>query len=327
MLIYLELEIVYFFKLFIFIKLLYFYYKYNLLNKAYYKKMNLLDERFDYTYSVSNRLLMPSKYISINNKKIKISLLVTNGFVKLYTLKGRIYWIQQGRNQDTLPDWKIHFNINHEDIPKAWNIISQNYISHKIKYIESNNKEIKDDIIISLKVLNTVLNKNFPEYMYGREITIYIYKYNKLLNEKDGKGVETNDEDENGKEIDKLLIFNKNEEESFNFWKNFLIDTENKLLKENIKTQVKNGCADGDLFLGKYCSLRNEEYYEEQYPPNDEGWNATKEKVPFNFIQIFMLRYYLVYKDKFFFKNIHYFSIIFLLIAIFVSFFVLKSIN
>ena len=78
------------------------------------------------------------------------------------------------------------------------------------------------------------------------------------------------------------------------------------------------------LFFGKYCSLRNEEYYKEQYPSNDKGWNENKEKVPFNFFQIFMLRYYLVYKDKFFFKNIYYFSILFLLIAIFVSFFVLK---
>ena len=71
--------------------------------------------------------------------------------------------------------------------------------------------------------------------MYGREITIYIYKYHKLLNEKDGNGVETNYDNEKGKTENIVLIYRKEEEEKFEFWKEFLIDTENKLLKENIK--------------------------------------------------------------------------------------------
>ncbi len=282
--------------------------------------MNILDERFDYTYSITNRLLMPSQFINFGNKKIKISLLVTNGFVKIYSLKGRIYWIQQSRTDNKIPDWKIHFNINHEDIPKAWNIIYQNYLYHKIKYTKE--EDIFDDIIIVLKVINTKLNSNFPESMYGREITIYIYKYHKLLNEKDGNGIETNYENEDGKTENIILKYRKEEEENFEFWKEFLTDTENKLIKENIKTQKKNGAADGDLYLGKYCSLRNEELYFDEYPPNEKGWNATKEKVPFSFYQILLLRYYLLYKDGIIFKNIYFISLIFLFIVVIISFFI-----
>ena len=34
-----------------------------------------------------------------------------------------------------------------------------------------------------MKVVNIQLNKNFPEDMAGREITVYIYKYSPILNE------------------------------------------------------------------------------------------------------------------------------------------------
>jgi len=53
--------------------------------------MNLLDKRFDYSYAVSHRYEIPNQFIQIKNKKIKLELLVTNGFVKIYTYKGRIY--------------------------------------------------------------------------------------------------------------------------------------------------------------------------------------------------------------------------------------------
>ena len=283
--------------------------------------MNILDERFDYVYSITNRLLMPSQFINTGNKKIKISLLVTNGFVKIYTLKGRIYWIQQSRSENKIPDWKIHFNINHADIPKAWNIIYRNFLCRKIKHTKE--EDIIDDVFICLKTINTNLQKNFPEYMHGREITVNKYKYHKLLNEKNGDGIETNYENEEGKTVNITLKYTKKEEENFEFWKEYLIDTENKLLKENIRTQKKNGAAEGDLFLGKYCSLRNEEFYCDEYPPNECGWNITKGKEPFNFYQIFLLRYYLVYKDRILFKNIYIISLIILLIGVIAYFLIL----
>ena len=57
--------------------------------------MDLLDKNFDYTYAITNRYDIPNQFIEVNNKKIKIELLVTNGFVKLYTIKGRLYGIAQ----------------------------------------------------------------------------------------------------------------------------------------------------------------------------------------------------------------------------------------
>ena len=280
--------------------------------------MNLLDERFDYTYAITNRYLMPNIYIKIGNKKVRISLIVSNGFVKLYSIKGRVYWIQQMRRGALAPDWKIHFNINHDDIPKAWKIISESLLYHKIKHTKE--QEIIDDIFVSMKAINTNLNKNFPQSMDGREITVYIYMYDELLNEDDGNGLEINCENEEGVYAKKEIKYRKNEEEKFDFWKEFLIDTEKKLLKEKIRTK-KIGAADGDLFLGKYCSLRNETFYFSKYPENDKGWNATKKKMPFNFYQIFLLRYYLYYKDKFILKNFFAISIIILFLIIVFSLF------
>ena len=79
--------------------------------------MNILDNRFDYTYAINHRLEIPNQFIQINSKKkIRIELLVTNGFVKIYTFKGRIYHVKQNIDNHTLPDWKFHFNVKPEEI-------------------------------------------------------------------------------------------------------------------------------------------------------------------------------------------------------------------
>ena len=57
--------------------------------------MSILDKRFDYTYAVTHHLEIPNQFISIKDKKIRIELLITNGLVKIYTFKGRIYHIKQ----------------------------------------------------------------------------------------------------------------------------------------------------------------------------------------------------------------------------------------
>ncbi len=38
--------------------------------------MNLLDNNFDYTYTITNRYDIPNPFIEVYNKKIKIELLV-----------------------------------------------------------------------------------------------------------------------------------------------------------------------------------------------------------------------------------------------------------
>ena len=259
--------------------------------------MNILDKRFDYKYATSHRLEIPNKFISIKNKKIKIELLVTNGFVKLYTIKGRLYNCKQNNYNHTLPDWKFHFNINIEDIPKAWEIITELYFKQIIN--DTKQEDINEDIIIAMKAFNTnlVSENSIPK---GREITIYIYTYNEKLNE---EPEELEVEDEKGNKKNVKFIFIKKDEKNFNFYYNLLIDIEKGLNKANIRQRIKNGVADGDLWLGKYVSLRNEAYWKNEeddyvYPPNEKGWNSIKQKKPFNWIQIFFIRYSLVYKNK-----------------------------
>ena len=285
--------------------------------------MSLLDERFDYTYAISHRLEIPNKFIPIQNKKIKVELLVTNGFVKLYTIKGRLYNCKQNNYYHTLPDWKFHFNINNEDISKSWKIISETFFKHIIK--NTKDEDIIDDLIIAMKAFNTnLVNEN--DIPKGREITIYIYTYNENLNE---EPEELEFKDENGKITNIKYIFRKNEEKNFKFYYELLIDIENQLNKLRVRQRIKDGFADGDLWLGKYVSLRNEAYCKNKedeyvYPPNEKGWNSSKQKLPFNWVQIFMIRYSLIYKKMNIQLSLIIISILFLIILIFIYNFLFK---
>lgn len=285
--------------------------------------MSLLDERFDYTYAISHRLEIPNKFIPIQNKKIKVELLVTNGFVKLYTIKGRLYNCKQNNYYHTLPDWKFHFNINNEDISKSWKIISETFFKHIIK--NTKDEDIIDDLIIAMKAFNTnLVNEN--DIPKGREITIYIYTYNEKLNE---EPEELEFKDENGKIKNIKYIFRKNEEKNFKFYYELLIDIENQLNKLKVRQRIKDGFADGDLWLGKYVSLRNEAYCKNKedeyvYPPNEKGWNSSKQKLPFNWVQIFMIRYSLIYKKMNIQLSLIINSILFLIILIFIYNFLFK---
>ena len=277
--------------------------------------MELLDKKFDYTYATKNRFDIPNKVFEINNTKIKIELLVTNGFVKLYTIKGRLYALQQSENHNSLPDWKFHINISNEDIPKSWKIISESLLNLTFKY--SKNKVINDDLIISMKAFNINLEGySLPKDMDGREITIYIYQFNELLNNKN-KPIEIKDVNAKNEEIIVTYFFKKNDEEKFNFWYEFLIDIENKLKNAKIRKKKLNGAADGDLWLGNYSSLRNEAFCDDGiYPPNHRGWNSANQKKPFNWYQIFMIRYSLVYKELLIKNKIYFISFILLFIII-----------
>ena len=136
-----------------------------------------------------------------------------------------------------LPDWKIHFNIKYSDLGKAWKIISETLLYHKMKQ-----KNFKVEFFFAMKVVYIKLNKNFPEYIAGREITVYIYKYNPILNETINEIDDINEKNEN---IKKKIIYYKDDEDDFNFWYDFLIDVENKLKNNKIKKRKENGCADG----------------------------------------------------------------------------------
>ena len=262
--------------------------------------MEYLDKRFSYLHAITNRLDIPSVYIPVNGKKVKFELLVSNGYVKFYTYKGRMYHVQQNRLQHLSSDWKFHFNVCEEDIPKAWQIITKILLNYTLKYVD--NKTF-DDLFLSMKAINTNLQKKWPKYMFGREITVYIYQYIKELNETE-KGVEiTGDNNEK-----KYLFYKKDEEQNFNFWLNFLIDCEKELSSSNIRFKKLDGAADGDLYIGKYASLRNESFtYDknndtQEYPTNDKGWNYNKQKMPFSWFEIFKLRQQLRNEENIYIK-------------------------
>ena len=277
--------------------------------------MNILDKRFDYTYAVTHPLEIPNQFISIKDKKIRVELLVTNGFVKIYTFKGRIYHIKQNIDNHTVPDWKFHFNVTRNDIPKAFNIVKETLLKHIIQNTKS--EDILEDIFISMKAYNINLCTNMQS---GREITLYIYTFDKRLNQ---EPVEIVIEDENGQKKLTKYVFRKNEEKKFKFYYDLLIDIENQLITNKIKKTIEKGAADGDLWIGKYVSLRNESYCKGInggyiYPPNNKGWNSAKNKMPFSWINIFKIRYALVYKYKA--KNFYFvlFSLIIIIISIFI---------
>ena len=277
--------------------------------------MSILDNRFDYTYAITHRYEIPNQFISIKDKKIRIELLVTNGFVKIYTYKGRIYHIKQNTDNHTVPDWKFHFNVTRDDIPKAFNIVSETLLKHIIQKTKS--EEILEDIFISMKAYNINL---CTQMQSGREITLYIYTFDERLNE---DPTEIDVEDENGKKNLIKYVFRKNEEKKFKFYYDLLIDIENQLIENKIKKTVTNGAADGDLWIGKYASLRNEAFCKVVnegyvYPPNDRGWNSAKQKMPFSWIDIFRIRYALVYR----YKAKSYYFILVSLIIIVVSIFI-----
>lgn len=152
--------------------------------------MNILNEKFDYNHAINNRYDIHHQFIEIKKKSIKIELIVSNGFIMLYTTKGRIYWLLQVKTKMELSDWKIHFNINYTDLSKAWKIISETLLKHKMK---SNNNNNKDDFIFSMKAVNIKLNKNFPEHKKGREI---IFRYNPILNETSNEVDDLNEKEE-----------------------------------------------------------------------------------------------------------------------------------
>ena len=139
--------------------------------------MYIPDKRFDYSYAINHRLEIPNQYITIKSRKILIELLVTNGFVKLYTYKGRVYNISQNIDLHTIPDWKFHFNVKPECIPKSFNIISQTLLEHIIQNTQE--KDILEDLIISMKAYNINL---CTKMQAGREITLYIYTFDERLN-------------------------------------------------------------------------------------------------------------------------------------------------
>jgi hypothetical protein len=253
-------------------------------------------------------------------KTMSYRLLDSNGFLLLYTMRGRVYWISQNVTNHTTPDWKIHFSICEEHIPLAWNIIAQLFIDKKCE--------------IGMKA-TTVSSRFCNSSQRGREITVYVYKYDTALK----RGVMYETSPETGHEVyiglpavidwPKIGSFQGHIEDpntvsdfecdyylgaeieapyDAKYWFDFISEAEKRLCDAGVRSN--GGVADGDLPLPhcRFASLRNEAFVIEedapiapqvtvfhadlgnvtigsirpqlQYPSNKAGWNAAKQRNP-----------------------------------------------
>ena len=74
-----------------------------------------MPHKFTYEFFESNR------YNISENESYEA--LCNNGFIKLYTLKCRVYWLAQNTFAHEVPDWKFHVSVAHKDLKKAWNLL------------------------------------------------------------------------------------------------------------------------------------------------------------------------------------------------------------
>ena len=222
------------------------------------EKTQHFPKEFKYEVATSQRFEIPKRTIG----KKKYELLVSNGFVKLYASKGRAYWIAQVVvSEHKSPDWKVHFSVaRREEVSRAWDAIGKVFVSTQCKS--------------SMKAISP-LQTGWPDSMHGREVTVYIFRYHSSY----GKGLPIRKDDGHFG----LIPISKDDEHDDRFWIEFIEKAEDALESAGV---TPGRCADGDLAIGKFSSLRNEAFVVEnselKYPPNHLGWNAAKQSLPFS---------------------------------------------
>jgi len=199
----------------------------------------------------------------------------TGGFLRLCTLRCRMYWCQQNTLQHTSADWKLHFSVHWEDLGLAWDCVAAQFLKHQLQF--------------GMKVIY-MEKQLWPSTQRGREITVYIYKHDSHYDSA-MEGMPYT-----AKEVADMQLGEQFEIESERLCK-FITDTENALEVHQVRTA---GCADGDYALGKYVSVRNEAFTLQQIkqpsdgrtvqthlmPPNESGWNAAGHALPTQLSQL-----------------------------------------
>jgi hypothetical protein len=219
-----------------------------------------LPREFKFDVAVGDRLTIPKRTIG----QMTYELLVTNGFVKLYSFKGRAYWVAQVTvSEHKTPDWKLHFSVRggFGEVARAWDALARVFVAMQCRS--------------SMKAISP-LNATWPDAMRGRELTVYIFRYDEAY----GKGLPIRKPDGRWGRVD----LRPADEHSEEFWAQFIRQAEAALDAAGVQP---GPCADGDLPIGRFVSLRNEAYTyhhhgELMYPPNELGWNAAKQPLPFS---------------------------------------------
>eukprot|EP00697_Spironema_sp_BW2_P003166 gnl/Spiro4/14233_TR7653_c0_g1_i1.p1 gnl/Spiro4/14233_TR7653_c0_g1~~gnl/Spiro4/14233_TR7653_c0_g1_i1.p1 ORF type:complete len:277 (-),score=40.55 gnl/Spiro4/14233_TR7653_c0_g1_i1:47-877(-) len=222
--------------------------------------------------------IAPKEVREYNNYTIQNS--VDDGFVRLYTHLGHRYWVAQAEQAHVPPDWKIHVSVALADIPKAWNTVASLFITRGCL---SAMKSVNSDRLIEGAPSAP------PPFMRGRELTIYIYRYDASY--------------EKSCVYDGDAALSTKEEQDAEWWLAFVGAIEVALDREGV---LPGETAVGDFPLGLFCSLRNEAFVDESrvlaldldvrerdfyrrfgtargktYPPNALGWNAAQHPNPF----------------------------------------------
>jgi len=211
------------------------------------------------------------------HRTMEYEILHTGGFLRLCTERGRVYWLAQNEHDHCLPDWKLHFSVNPEHVPLAWDVLTQIFME---KACDFGMKAVAQDAL-----------ENWPEYQRGREITVYIFQNDPAYL---GGGPMMNCCDP---DTEHRFWLGCEFERPSCFWHDLVRDAEVALREAGVESH--GGTANGDLPLDGlgYASLRNEAFIPVRkdingrgcghtmyiYPPNGAGWNAAGHRSPLEF--------------------------------------------
>lgn len=95
----------------------------------------------------------------------------TGGFLRLCTMRGRMYWLAQNQTGHITPDWKLHFSVELQDIPQAWDLLAALFLERGCEVgMKATYAHLRDE-------------SYWSSAQRGREITLYIYTHDKAFEE------------------------------------------------------------------------------------------------------------------------------------------------
>ena len=232
---------------------------------------------FSFKKTIAAPLAMPRASLR-SYRTIEYHQLCTGGFNRICTRRGRVYWLAQNEHGHRTPDWKVHFSIRLDHLAVAWDVLAATFLDHAC------------ETGIKVCVGEALGRGRWPAGQRGREITLYMFTHAREFGSRGGPCVANLPPNEPRQPFWLSPEF----ERSGAFWRGVVRDAERRLRAHGVESR---GCADGDLPLGRYASLRNEAFVRWTrgdrkrpgpqalpapfvYPPNEAGWNAARHPLP-----------------------------------------------
>merc|ERR1711907_117729 len=128
------------------------------------KPRRKLSDRLSSHHIFAHRKLLerPKEIRNRNINGINYETLHTGGFLRLCTLRCRMYWCEQNTRAHQTPDWKLHFGVQHTDLEVGWDVVAAQFLKHRMCF--------------GMKVIY-MEEGLWPKCQRGREITVYIYQH------------------------------------------------------------------------------------------------------------------------------------------------------